>query len=208
MQTQNGGRPTILPKMYEEPLFSQIIDKIESGCNDREIYTSLHCSAKTFRKWRDDNIKAYDEAKSIARGNLLVLAESALASKLTVRTLKETETIYDADGNVEKVKVKEKELDKDSLVAMMVAKAGNPELYNPTEWRRLQQEESSAHDLKAKIEELLADKKGWKLDETDPSDLKVHPSEDAVGDEDLALPVKLSGLKYYVTVNVAVDKGI
>jgi len=61
---------------------------------------------------------------------------------------------------------------------------------------------------KAKIEELLADKKGWKLDETDPSDLKVHPSEDAVGDEDLALPVKLSGLKYYVTVNVAVDKGI
>ena len=61
---------------------------------------------------------------------------------------------------------------------------------------------------KAKIEELLADKKGWTLDETDPSDLKVHPSEDAVGDEDLALPVKLSGLKYYVTVNVAVDKGI
>ena len=113
MQTQNGGRPTILPKMYEEPLFSQIIDKIESGCNDREIYTSLHCSAKTFRKWRDDNIKAYDEAKSIARGNLLELAESALASKLTVRTLKETETIYDADGNIEKVKVKEKELDKD-----------------------------------------------------------------------------------------------
>ena len=54
MQKQNGGRPTILPKMYEEPLFSQIIDKIESGCNDREIYTSLHCSAKTFRKWRDD----------------------------------------------------------------------------------------------------------------------------------------------------------
>ena len=141
MQTQNGGRPTILPKMYEEPLFSQIIDKIESGCNDREIYTSLHCSAKTFRKWRDDNIKAYDEAKSIARGNLLELAESALASKLTVRTLKETETIYDADGNVEKV-------------AMMVAKAGNPELYNPTEWRRLQQEESSSNDLKAKIEEL------------------------------------------------------
>ena len=37
---------------------------------------------------------------------------------------------------------------------MMVAKAGNPELYNPTEWRRLQHEESSAHDLKAKIEEL------------------------------------------------------
>ena len=61
---------------------------------------------------------------------------------------------------------------------------------------------------KAEIEKLLANKKGWKLDETDPSDLKVHPSEDAVGDEDLALPVKLSGLKYYVTVNVAVDKGI
>ena len=60
---------------------------------------------------------------------------------------------------------------------------------------------------KAKIEELLADKKGWKL-EDDPGDLKVHPSEDSEGIEDLALAVKLSGLKYYVTVNVAVDKGI
>ena len=68
---------------------------------------------------------------------------------------------------------------------------------------------------KAKIEELLAGKKGWKLDETDPSDLKVHPSEDSVADNEgnetidgLAMAVKLSGLKYYVTVNVAVDKGI
>ena len=60
---------------------------------------------------------------------------------------------------------------------------------------------------KAEIEKLLADKQGWKLDETDPSDLKVHPSEDAVNDEDLTLAVKLSGLKYYVTVNVAEDKG-
>lgn len=60
---------------------------------------------------------------------------------------------------------------------------------------------------KAEIEKLLAGKKGWKLDDYDPGDLKVHPSEDAVGDEDLALPVKLSGCKYYVTVNVAVDKG-
>lgn len=61
---------------------------------------------------------------------------------------------------------------------------------------------------KTEIEKLLADKKGWKLDETDPSDLKVHPSEDAVGDDELNLAVKQSGLKYYVTVNVAVDKGI
>lgn len=75
-------------------------------------------------------------------------------------------------------------------------------------------EEGQAVD-KAKIEELLADKKGWKLDETDPSDLKVHPSEDSVADNEgnetidgLAMAVKLSGLKYYVTVNVAVDKGI
>ena len=61
---------------------------------------------------------------------------------------------------------------------------------------------------KTEIEKLLADKKGWKLDETDPSDLKVHPSEDALGDDELNLAVKQSGLKYYVTVNVAVDKGI
>ena len=59
----------------------------------------------------------------------------------------------------------------------------------------------------AEIKKLLADKQGWKLDETDPSDLKVHPSEDSEGIEDLALAVKVSGCTYYVTVNVAVDKG-
>lgn len=59
---------------------------------------------------------------------------------------------------------------------------------------------------KAEIEKLLAGKKGWKLDDYDPGDLKVHPSEDSVGIEDLALAVKVSGCKYYVTVNVAVDK--
>lgn len=60
---------------------------------------------------------------------------------------------------------------------------------------------------KAEIEKLLAGKKGWKLDDFDPGDLKVHPSEDSVGIEDLALAVKVSGCKYYVTVNVAMNKG-
>lgn len=68
---------------------------------------------------------------------------------------------------------------------------------------------------KAEIEELLADKQGWKLDETDPSDLIVHHRKDAIADDEgnetidgLAAAVKVSGLEYYVTVNVAKDKGI
>ena len=59
---------------------------------------------------------------------------------------------------------------------------------------------------KAEIEKLLANQKKWTLDENAPSDLKVHPSEDSVGIEDLALAVKVSGCTYYVTVNVAMDK--
>ena len=64
------------------------------------------------------------------------------------------------------------------------------------------------NDAKAEIEKLLADKKDWKLDEFDPSDLKVHPSKDAADNADLARAVLKSGLNYYVTVNVAVDKSI
>ena len=61
---------------------------------------------------------------------------------------------------------------------------------------------------KAEIEKLLADQKKWKLDETDPSNLTVHPSKDAADKaDDLARAVLKSGLNYYVTVNVAVDKG-
>ena len=68
-------------------------------------------------------------------------------------------------------------------------------------------EEGQAVD-KAEIEKLLADQKKWKLDEFDPSDLKVHPSKDAADKaDDLVRAVLKSGLNYYVTVNVAVDKG-
>ena len=59
---------------------------------------------------------------------------------------------------------------------------------------------------KAEIEKLLADQKVWVLDETDPSDLKVHPSKDAADNADLAREVLKSGLNYYVTVNVAEKK--
>lgn len=68
-------------------------------------------------------------------------------------------------------------------------------------------EEGQAVD-KAEIEKLLADQKKWKLDEFEPSDLKVHPSKDAADKaDDLVRAVLKSGLNYYVTVNVAVDKG-
>lgn len=61
---------------------------------------------------------------------------------------------------------------------------------------------------KAEIEKLLADQKKWKLDEFEPSDLKVHPSKDAADKaDDLVRAVLKSGLNYYVTVNVAVNKG-
>lgn len=60
----------------------------------------------------------------------------------------------------------------------------------------------------AEIKKLLADKKDWKLDEFDQSDLKVHSSEETIADQALALAVEKSKCKYYVTVNVAVDKGI
>lgn len=64
-----------------------------------------------------------------------------------------------------------------------------------------------------KLQTLLADQKKWKLDETYLGDLKVHPSEDSVPEDPdnetiagLALAVKVSNCKYYVTVNVAMDK--
>lgn len=59
---------------------------------------------------------------------------------------------------------------------------------------------------KAEIEKLLADKKDWKLDEVEPIDLTVHPSKDAAAKADLAQAVVGSGLNYYVTVNVAMNK--
>lgn len=154
MTEKKVGRPTILPEMMTEEMTEQILEKVAEGCYDIEIYKALHVSAATFRKWRDANIEAYDKAKALARSNMLSAAESAIMSKLQPRTLSETETIYEADGKVKSVKVKEKQLDSDSLIAMFVAKAANPELWNPSEYRRLQLEEKSGNDLKDAIDKI------------------------------------------------------
>lgn len=152
--TKKVGRPTILPEMMTPKMTEQILEKVAEGCYDIEIYKALHVSAATFRKWRDANIEAYESAKAVARANMLSAAESAIMSKLQPRTLTETETTYEADGSVKMTKVKEKQLDSDSLIAMFVAKAANPELWNPSEYRRLQLEEKSGNDLKEAIDKI------------------------------------------------------
>lgn len=154
MTEKKVGRPTILPEMLEPEMTAEILEKVSEGCYDIEIYKALHVSAATFRKWKEANKEAYDEAKKIARSGMLDVAESALMAKLQPRVLKETETKYNAAGEVVDVKVKEKTLDSDSLIAMFVAKAGNPELWNPSEYRRLQLEEKSGNDLKEAIDKI------------------------------------------------------
>ena len=152
----NGvGRPSPLDFMMTPEGTEQILEKVESGCSDREIYRGLHCGPGTFRKWRDANIEAYDEAKSNARKTMLGLAESALASKLQVRELTETEVTYDEQGNIKSKKVKTKQLDVDSLTAMFIAKAANPELYNRSEYQRLQIDSEKGDSIKEAIDTLI-----------------------------------------------------
>lgn len=95
-------------------------------------------------------------------------------------------------------------------VAVIFYQYGKGILKDLSTGSKIQVVEKAAKEKKpvdqAEIEKLLAGKEGWKLDENVPSDLTVHPSEDSVGIEDLALAVKVSNCKYYVTVNVAVDK--
>ena len=149
-----AGRPSMLPEMMKPEMTEQILEKVAEGCYDIEIYKSLHTSAQTFAKWREANREAYDEAKSIARTNMLSLAESALQRKLTPHTAEETEIEYDGDGNIIKRKVKTKHYEPDSIVSMFVAKAGNMALYDPVNYRRLQLEEKTDDKIKDVIEAL------------------------------------------------------
>lgn len=148
------GRPSNLSYIMTEEGTEEVLEKVREGCSDIDIYKPLHMSALTFRKWRDAHIKEYDEAKTFAQSNMLSLAESALQAKLRPRVVTETEILYNEDGSIKSKRVKEKELDIDSLTAMFVAKAGNPELWNPAEWRRLKNEEKGSDKLAEVAREL------------------------------------------------------
>lgn len=166
----NGvGRPSPLEDMLKPDMTAEILEKVESGCSDIEIYKKLHCSASTFRKWRDANLEAYDKAKEMSRKNMLSLAESALAAKLQVRELKETEISYDENGNVKSTKVKTKEYDVDTVAAMFVAKAANPELWNRSEYQRLLIDGDKGNKIKEAIDSLL----DYKLDKYEAPEVEV-----------------------------------
>lgn len=97
-------------------------------------------------------------------------------------------------------------------VAVIFCKNGGGEVEDQLSGGKIQVVKEAAEERqavdKAEIEKLLADQKKWELDEFVPSDLKVHPSKDAVDKaDDLVRAVLKSGLKYYVTVNVAMKKG-
>ena len=158
-EIKKTGRPSNLDYLMSPEGTEQALEKIREGCSDIDIYKPLHMGAVTFRKWREANIKAYDEAKQLAKSNMLGLAESALQAKLRPRVIKETETLYNPDGSIKSKRVKEKELDSDSLIAMFVAKAGNPELWNASEWRRIKNEEKG----KDKLAEAIAELSEYKL---------------------------------------------
>ena len=150
---KSKGRPSALDDMMKPEVTQQILDKVADGIADYEIYKSLHTSSTTFRKWRDANINAYDKAKTIARSNMLSLAESALQAKLKPRTLTETETIYEADGKtIKSIKVKTKEYDIDTNASIFVAKAGNPRLYDGVNFAKIKEAEQGAVELKEAIE--------------------------------------------------------
>lgn len=139
--------------MMKPEVTEQILEKIADGIADYEIYKSLHTSSITFRKWRDAHIDAYDNAKKVARSNMLSLAESALQAKLKPRTLTETETVYEADGKtIKSIKVKTKEYDIDTNASIFVAKAGNPQLYDGVNFAKIKEAEMGAIELKEAIE--------------------------------------------------------
>lgn len=150
---KSAGRPSALNDMMTPEVTEQILEKVKDGLADYEIYKSLHTSSTTFRKWRDANINAYDEAKVIARANMLSLAESALQAKLKPRTLTETETLYEADGKtIKSFKVKTKEYDIDTNASIFIAKAGNPKLYDPVNFAKIKEAEMGAVELREAIE--------------------------------------------------------
>lgn len=171
-EKKKTGRPSPIDWMMTPEGTAEILRQVEDGLNDIEIYKALHTSATMFRRWRDANIEAYDEAKSNARKTMLGLAESALASKLQVRELTETEITYDEQGNVKSKKVKTKQLDVDSLTAMFIAKAANPELYNRSEYQRLQIDSEKGDSIKEAIDTLIQyDVKKYKTPEIEAPDM-------------------------------------
>lgn len=151
---KSRGRPSAFDDMMKPKITQQILEKVAEGVSDHEIYKAMHSSAFTFNKWRNANAKAYDEARTIARSNMLSLAESALQAKMNRRTLTETETIYEADGKTIKgYKVKTKEYDIDTNASIFVAKAGKPTLYDPVNFAKVKEVEIGAGELRKAIEE-------------------------------------------------------
>lgn len=150
------AKPSKIPMLNEPDTKAMILKHVSEGMTDQELYKILHVSNVTFKKWKDlpENQEDYFQAKKAMYDNLLSIAESGLKKKAEGLTLTEEEVEYDGQGKVTKRKVKSKQTAPDTLALMFIAKAGNPEVWNPSEYRRLQLEEKQGNDLKDVIKDI------------------------------------------------------
>mgnify|MGYP004589011375 CR=1 FL=1 len=150
------AKPSKIPLLNEPETKAMILKHVSEGMTDKELYKVLSVSNMTFKKWKDlpENKDDYLQAKREMYENLLSIAESGLKKKAEGLTLTEEEIEYDGEGNITKRKVKNKQTAPDTLALMFIAKAGNPEVWNPSEFRRLQLEEKQGNDLKDVIKDV------------------------------------------------------
>lgn len=144
-----------------------ILKKIEQGVSDFKIYNSLNVSAPTFKKWKDENLKEYNDAKERHRLNALADVELHLNKKIHGGWRIKQRYEVDEDGNETLVGYERQQVDPELNAIMFYLKSTNPERWNPTEYARLQQEQKQDDSLLNIVQELSKfDVKNYDTQET------------------------------------------
>lgn len=141
-------------KLNRKKTTKAILDKVEEGLSDYQIYTALAVSSSTFHLWKQEHQQEYTDAKDQFAINSLELVERKLNKKIYGGWRRKERYEIDESGKEVLVSVERQQVDPELNAIMFFLKNRAPEKWNLIEITKIKQEDNANENLRKIVQDL------------------------------------------------------
>lgn len=146
---------TRVPKeLNSDGMKQAILRQVEEGVNDYQIYSALKISYVTFKKWKEDHVQEYANAKEVHMLNALDMVEKNLSKKIFGGWRIKQRFEVDDDGNEKLVSYERQQVDPELNAIMFYLKSKDPQTWNALEVAKMKQDADSGDNMRQLVQDL------------------------------------------------------
>ena len=141
-------------KLNNQKATKAILNNVENGLNDYQIYTALGVASSTFNVWKKEHEQEYNDAKEIANVKALELVESHLNKKIFGGWRIKQRYEIDDNGIEKLVSYERQQVNPELNAIMFYLKNKAPDQWNSLEIAKLKQDENKTENLREIVQNL------------------------------------------------------